>query len=140
MGRSILICVTDDLSVQNKAREFGLHNNITVNCYSSSQWTEGLENPSFRSQHHTEPVSLKPGVQNSGGGKVIQFPNVMGDKKVATMNELESEAIKNAIAEYRGNLTEAAKALGIGRATLYRKVKQYNIDPSFARGKTAKAA
>jgi hypothetical protein len=27
--------------------------------------------------------------------------------------------------------------LGIGRATLYRKVKQYNIDPSAARKKKA---
>ncbi len=40
-------------------------------------------------------------------------------------------------AAFKGNLTEAAKALGIGRATLYRKVKQYNIDPSAARKKKA---
>ena len=42
-----------------------------------------------------------------------------------------------AIHAYRGNLTEAAKALGIGRATLYRKVKLYNIDPASARRKKA---
>ena len=53
------------------------------------------------------------------------------------MNELEAKAIENAIAQFRGNLTEAAKALGIGRATLYRKVKQYQIDPSMARKKRA---
>ncbi|MCH2535615.1 MAG: hypothetical protein MK008_14325 [Bdellovibrionales bacterium] len=39
--------------------------------------------------------------------------------------------------EFNGNLTEAAKALGIGRATLYRKVKQYSIDPTMARKKRA---
>ena len=55
------------------------------------------------------------------------------------MNELESKAIENAITQYRGNLTEAAKALGIGRATLYRKVKQYQIDPASAR-KRSRAA
>jgi DNA-binding NtrC family response regulator len=53
------------------------------------------------------------------------------------MNDLEAQAIEQAIHAYRGNLTEAAKALGIGRATLYRKVKLYNIDPSSARRKKA---
>ena len=72
------------------------------------------------------------------GGKVLQFPNnVEKDGSVATINDLESKAIENAIHTFRGNLTEAAKALGIGRATLYRKVKQYNIDPSSARKKRA---
>ena len=73
------------------------------------------------------------------GAKILQFPQPsMGeDTKVRTINELESIAIENAIHEFGGNLTEAAKALGIGRATLYRKVKQYNIDPSSARKKRA---
>ncbi|MCL5459691.1 hypothetical protein M3M33_13735, partial [Loigolactobacillus coryniformis] len=39
---------------------------------------------------------------------------------VQKMDELEAKAIENAIVQYKGNLTEAAKALGIGRATLYR--------------------
>ena len=75
------------------------------------------------------------------GATIIPFPgshatNVeisQGGGKVKTINELESMAIENAIFEYNGNLTETAKALGIGRATLYRKVKQYSIDPSAAR-------
>ena len=49
------------------------------------------------------------------------------------MDDLEAKAIETAIMQFKGNLTEAAKALGIGRATLYRKVKQYHIDPSQAR-------
>ncbi len=53
------------------------------------------------------------------------------------MDELESKAIENAIMQFKGNLTEAAKALGIGRATLYRKVKQYQIDPNSARKRRA---
>jgi transcriptional regulator of acetoin/glycerol metabolism len=57
--------------------------------------------------------------------------------RVQKIDELEAKAIENAIAQYKGNLTEAAKALGIGRATLYRKVKQYQIDPSLARKRKA---
>lgn len=44
--------------------------------------------------------------------------------------ELEKKAIEAAIKKHNGSLTEAAKELGIGRATLYRKVKEYQINPS----------
>ena len=59
------------------------------------------------------------------------------NKKVCTMDEMESTAIREAIFQFKGNLTEASKALGIGRATLYRKVKRYNIDTSLARRKAS---
>ncbi len=45
-----------------------------------------------------------------------------------TMAQLECDAIKGAVARYKGNLSEAAKSLGIGRATLYRKLKEYQIE------------
>jgi DNA-binding NtrC family response regulator len=73
-------------------------------------------------------------------GNVIQFPTATATSgNVQKMEELEAHAIENAIVQYKGNLTEAAKALGIGRATLYRKVKQYHIDPSAARKKKVAA-
>ena len=46
---------------------------------------------------------------------------------------IEANAIEDAIYKCKGNLTEAAKALGIGRATMYRKLKQYKIDPTASR-------
>jgi transcriptional regulator of acetoin/glycerol metabolism len=75
-----------------------------------------------------------------GVGNVLAFPAPgahSADKKIQKMDDIEAHAIENAIVQYKGNLTEAAKALGIGRATLYRKVKQYHIDPSQARKKRA---
>ncbi|HPZ42797.1 MAG TPA: sigma-54 dependent transcriptional regulator [Bacillota bacterium] len=45
----------------------------------------------------------------------------------ATLNETEAEAIRAALNYYRGNITLAAKALGIGRNTFYRKMKDYSI-------------
>lgn len=45
-----------------------------------------------------------------------------------TLEEVESGVIKDALSYYRGNITSAAKALGIGRNTLYRKMKEYNIN------------
>ncbi len=40
---------------------------------------------------------------------------------------LEEEVIRFAIDHYRGRMSEVARRLGIGRSTLYRKVKDYGI-------------
>ncbi len=40
----------------------------------------------------------------------------------------ERKLIAEALARTKGNVPEAAKLLGIGRATLYRKIEQYHID------------
>ncbi|MBO8138193.1 MAG: sigma-54-dependent Fis family transcriptional regulator [Desulfotomaculum sp.] len=44
-----------------------------------------------------------------------------------SLRDMEARAIEKALAYYKGNITAASKALGIGRNTIYRKVKEYNI-------------
>ncbi len=46
-----------------------------------------------------------------------------------TLEEIERDAIRAALAETGGNKTQAAKILGIGLRTLHRKVKEYAIVP-----------
>jgi transcriptional regulator of acetoin/glycerol metabolism len=38
-----------------------------------------------------------------------------------------------AIDHYNGQMSEVARRLGIGRSTLYRKLKEYGIDPETGR-------
>ncbi|MFX4261071.1 sigma-54-dependent transcriptional regulator [Pelotomaculum propionicicum] len=45
-----------------------------------------------------------------------------------SIEKIEAEAIRAAHNFYQGNITMAAKALGIGRNTLYRKMKEYKIN------------
>ena len=47
--------------------------------------------------------------------------------EVRKLEDLECEAIKFALAHYRGQMSEMARRLGIGRSTLYRKMKEYGI-------------
>ena len=44
-----------------------------------------------------------------------------------TLDEMEKQAIVNALAKTQGNREKAAKILGIGERTLYRKIKEYNL-------------
>ena len=45
-----------------------------------------------------------------------------------TLEDMESYHIRRILRKYEGNITLAAKKLGIGRNTLYRKIEKYEID------------
>jgi len=51
-----------------------------------------------------------------------------GAAAVRTLAELEREAILGAIRTLNGDKMQAAKLLGIGKTTLYRKLKEYGIN------------
>ncbi|WP_417667702.1 sigma-54-dependent transcriptional regulator [Roseibium sp.] len=50
------------------------------------------------------------------------------DGHVRKIADLEEELIRTAINHYSGRMTEVAKRLGIGRSTLYRKLKEYGLE------------
>ncbi|MDD5458512.1 MAG: sigma-54 dependent transcriptional regulator [Phycisphaerae bacterium] len=52
---------------------------------------------------------------------------VTGDLAGISLNELEKQAIVDTLAKTGGNREAAAKTLGIGERTLYRKIKEYNL-------------
>jgi DNA-binding NtrC family response regulator len=62
----------------------------------------------------------------------MRDPNVLrlldenGD--VRRMEDMEAELIRFALAHYRGQMSEMARKLGIGRSTLYRKMKDFGLN------------
>src|ERR1041384_2718543 len=52
----------------------------------------------------------------------------MSDEKLTLMEAMERNAIVQMLKDTRGNKLETAKRLGIGRQTLYNKIKAYAID------------
>jgi len=57
---------------------------------------------------------------------VLRLINDHGD--VRRLEDIEAESIRFALAHYRGQMSQAARKLGIGRSTLYRKMKEGGID------------
>lgn len=47
--------------------------------------------------------------------------------RVKSLDEIETAMIKYAIGRCRGNLTDTARVLGIGRSTLYRMLTKFGI-------------
>jgi transcriptional regulator of acetoin/glycerol metabolism len=123
----ILSIVCDQTDLREQAKKVLESSGFVCEAFTEQSYKEKLRGGELPG------LKLAPSASN-----VVAFPGTVAvSAKVSTMNEVESKAIESAIYQFRGNLTEAAKALGIGRATLYRKVKLYQIDPNPARRKRA---
>lgn len=143
MSKTVFIVVSENHEHIEKAKRSSDGTDVSFQVYSPNQWREGLDNVFFRQQLLQGVPALSSGnntVTTDYTGNVLPFAPPSSSANVQKMDALEAKAIENAIVQYKGNLTEAAKALGIGRATLYRKVKQYQIDPSAARKRKVAAA
>lgn len=57
--------------------------------------------------------------------------------EMRSLEELEGEIIRFAIAHYRGQMSEVARRLKIGRSTLYRKIDEAAADDSTEGDKTS---
>lgn len=67
------------------------------------------------------------GAQNTVERMAISSIDEMGELR--PLAEIEEELIRFALGFYRGQMSQVARKLGIGRSTLYRKLKDYGIDP-----------
>jgi transcriptional regulator of acetoin/glycerol metabolism len=56
--------------------------------------------------------------------------SIAAPSKAGTLKAIEQQAILSALAECRGDLTRAARRLGISRATMYRRLEEYRVQPS----------
>jgi DNA-binding NtrC family response regulator len=65
------------------------------------------------------PDDLKPASEVIGGG--------MGNLVGISIEQAEKELIRNTLKMTNGNREQAAKLLGIGERTLYRKIKEYGL-------------
>ncbi len=70
----------------------------------------------------TAPATFAPPVQ------VDTLPVLDAGGEVRSLEELEAELIRYAIAHYRGQMSEVARRLKIGRSTLYRKLEALGLN------------
>jgi DNA-binding NtrC family response regulator len=57
---------------------------------------------------------------------LVSWVSQQGEDEVLPLDELEKHAIMRALKLTEGNIEKAARQLGIGRATLYRRLAQYD--------------
>src|SRR6185436_7325630 len=91
-------------------------------------------------------VGEMPSLLDVGPGAAADVPmphgtltmlDVHGD--VRPLEEIEAETIRFAIAHYRGQMSEVARRLQIGRSTLYRKLEHLRFADRHAQDEPAEA-
>jgi len=82
-----------------------------------------------------QPARGETALQGSTSSKRGAISGTTGDGEVRTLAATEEEMIRFAIAHYDGQISEVARRLGIGRTTLYRKLKEYGIDVASIAGR-----
>jgi DNA-binding NtrC family response regulator len=95
-----------------------------------------------RQAHHAEPLTMDPAFPSTApamvSGNEIPIAPVSaagslamltGNGEVRPLEEMETEIIRFAISHYRGQMSEVARRLKIGRSTLYRKLDEVAGDP-----------
>jgi two-component system response regulator HydG len=70
-----------------------------------------------------EPRHLPPEISGSHAGE----PSGMEALSGMSLDQIEKQAIRNALRVTAGNREQAAQMLGIGERTLYRKLKEYGL-------------
>jgi transcriptional regulator of acetoin/glycerol metabolism len=70
-----------------------------------------------------DEINSKTGIQPPTKIDLTQPENPVNQ----SLENVEKQAIEDAIKRANGNLSEAIRQLGIGRATFYRKMKKFNL-------------
>ena len=89
-----------------------------------------LPNDSTASQAASEFTAIyvtPPDGMPASASSAIRITNLDGHLK--QLEEIEGEMIRIAIEKYDGHMSEVARRLGIGRSTLYRKVRDLGLEP-----------
>jgi DNA-binding NtrC family response regulator len=79
--------------------------------------------PQYAFENEVPQKSVSPATGSYGMLNLLS-----GEGQIRPLSEIEAEAIRFAIEAYSGRMSEIARRLGIGRSTLYRKLKDYGFE------------
>ena len=148
--RAIVLCDNDELSpndfpqIVSQMPNFDLKNEFegavphAATEYAATQHEVSMQTPD-------EEKFLAPELLENDAEQISDIAQIFEDKIPATglfgmvnlvskegqirnLDEIEAEAIRFAIDIYNGRMSEIARRLGIGRSTLYRKLKEYGLE------------
>jgi DNA-binding NtrC family response regulator len=71
--------------------------------------------------------ALPPEVRPAGSAAAVTSAGSMNNLVGISIQQAEIELIRNTLKMTNGNREQAAKILGIGERTLYRKIKDYGL-------------
>lgn len=78
----------------------------------------------------TSPAPSRSSGAAVSDGMALGIPAVTDGGHIRKLEEIEADMIRLALHRYRGQMSEVARKLGIGRSTLYRKMRDLGLEDS----------
>ncbi len=116
-----LILISNSFVDIEKVKAFSKKNGYLLEHYSKEEWKNSNK------KDKNLPCKLPINNTASHNLSIVPLP-VTTINSLKTMNEIKVEAIKGALLMAKGNASKAAEMLKIGRATLYRKIKELELN------------
>jgi DNA-binding NtrC family response regulator len=87
-----------------------------------------IKGPVMLGAEDTVPDTMEIAPASPGGKGALGIPAVTDSGEIRSLEAMEADMIRLALGRYRGHMTEVAKRLGIGRSTLYRKMREFGLE------------
>lgn len=75
-----------------------------------------------------QPIYFQPSIQHKPNEVYVEATEANGEEETLSLEQKEKEMIIKALNKYKGRRKKAANELGISERTLYRKIKQFDIE------------
>ena len=85
-----------------------------------------IEGPVMLGDSSMAPATIH--VPTANGRDAVGIPALSEEGDIRSLEAVEADMIRLAFGRYRGRMTEIAKRLGIGRSTLYRKMREIGLE------------
>ncbi len=85
-----------------------------------------INGPVMLGQSASTPATIH--VSAGNGKDALGIPALSDSGDIRSLEAVEADMIRLAFGRYRGRMTEIAKRLGIGRSTLYRKMREIGLE------------
>jgi DNA-binding NtrC family response regulator len=85
-----------------------------------------IEGPVMLGESAGTPATIH--VPQANGKDAVGIPALSDSGDIRSLEAVEADMIRLAFGRYRGRMTEIARRLGIGRSTLYRKMREIGLE------------
>ncbi len=123
--RAVVLCEGDVLQPEDFPQLSGGRANTVVEAAANDTLPDGAEGPANDAQPGYAPTLPKM-IEEPPAPPVALFDE---SGQMRALEAVERDLIALAIEHYAGHMSEIARRLGIGRSTLYRKLREYGLEP-----------
>ena len=121
--RAVILCEGDLLQPEDFPQISGLK------PLSAANDAHGLDLPVAANDHHAMSAHVQYAASMAEVSDAPQPVQVFdGEGHLRQLEQIERDLIELAIDHYAGHMSEVARRLGIGRSTLYRKLREYGLE------------